>query len=306
MASKKPEGKGRLQKEEAADGWSRGAATDHKERPVREPRGVWSSSPRQKTLLESPLRSSRRPRFDGEEPNSERETEEPVVAKSPTVPYTPKTEAELLFGEGESHDGGIVDKLVRRSTMPPVDRSSLDRILEDKTYTSPPSRVSRPLPNQSTNASAGPNLGEALDLVDRSEREAGPPSISGITADMAEEMEELYSVDDFTGALRIAELLLGGNPDHERARRCAGMCLERLEQIYINKIGSLTRVPVYALKEVDLRWLGLDHRAGFVLSRVDGKATVDELVDICGMPRIEVLKTLIELLNQGAIEVRDM
>jgi hypothetical protein len=189
--------------------------------------------------------------------------------------------------------------------MPPVDRESLERILEDKTYLTGPSVPPRSLPAPLSNASTEPSLGEALDLVDRSDRATDPPTISGITADMVEEMEELYAVDDFTGALRLAELILGGKSDHEKARACADACRSKLEQLYINKIGSLDRVPVYALKDADMRWLGLDHRAGFVLSRVDGKATVEELVDICGMPRMEVFKTLIELLNQGAIHLRE-
>ncbi len=301
MGSKKTEGKKRR---EAADGWSSIAAADKEEKPAEKPRGVWSPSRKPKTLLESPLPSSARPLFTGEKPSEERDTTKPPVATRLTVPYSPGTAAELLFGEGASHDAWTVDRLVRRSTMPPVDRSSLDRILNDKTYSPSPARVSRQLPTPISNDITEPNLGEALDLVDR-DREGDPPTVSGICTDLVEEMEELYSVDDFSGALRIAELLLGGNPDHERARRCAEVCRERLEQLYVNKIGSLTRVPVNALKDADLRWLGLDHRAGFVLSRVDGKATVEELVDICGMPRIEVLKTLIELLNQGAIHVRD-
>jgi hypothetical protein len=49
--------------------------------------------------------------------------------------------------------------------------------------------------------------------------------------------------------------------------------------------------------------LGLDHRAGFLLSRVDGLSTVEEVLDICGMPRLEALKTLVDLLDRGAIRV---
>ena len=304
MGAKKTESERPSEGREASDGWSSGAEADREQSPHPRPRGVWSS-PSSKTQLESALRPSGK-LFTGIEPGGEHRSSEPAAANRLTIPYSPTTEAELLISEGESsHDAWTVDRMVRRSTIPPADRSSLDRILEDKTYSSSPSQPPRRLPSAISDAATESNLGEALDLVDRSDREGNPAAVSGITADMVEEMEELYSVDDFTGALRVAELLLGGNPDHERARRCAEMCRERLEQLYINKIGSLTRVPEYTLKEVDLRWLGLDHRAGFVLSRVDGKATVEELFDICGMPRIEVLKTLIELLNQGAIRFRD-
>lgn len=303
MRSKKPDSEGPSSPREAADGWSRSASSNHAGNTAREPRGVWSTGKARKTLLEHRLPQSRKPLFSGVKPDGTRKEADTVTSSRKTVPYTPGTEAELLFGERHSHDAWTVDRLVRRSTMPPVDRESLDRILEDKAYQVTPSTAPRPLLTPLPTASTEPNLGEALDLVDRSDSAADGPTTFRITSDMVEEMEELYSADDFTGALRIAELILGGNPDHEQARRCAEMCRSRLEQLYINKIGSLDRVPVSALKDADLRWLGLDHRAGFVLSRVDGKATVEELADICGMPRMEVFKTLIELLNQGAISV---
>ncbi len=147
-----------------------------------------------------------------------------------------------------------------------------------------------------------PTCGDAWDLVERS-------SIAGISArpagrpDLVEEMEELYALDDFTGALRVAELLLGVQPDHPQAQRCAHNSRRRLEQLYASKIGPLSQVPVVCLKDADIRWLGLDHRAGFVLSRIDDRANVDELLDVCGMPRLEALKTIIELINQGAVRL---
>ena len=303
MASKKPDSKEPTGKREAADGWSQGSLKKEGTGD-REPRGVFSPGRSQKTLMESPLQSSKPALFTGVKPGSASKEADARAAVRKTVPYTPGTEAELLFGERPSHDAWTVDRIVRRSTSPPLDRESLERILEDRTYRSGPSGAPRSLPSPLSTPASEPSLGEALDLVERSDRATDPPSIPGITSDMVEEMEELYAVDDFTGALRIAELILGGDPEHEQARRCAELCRSKLEQLYINKIGSLDRVPVFALKDADLRWLGLDHRAGFVLSRVDGKATVEELVDICGMPRMEVFKTLIELLNQGAIHLR--
>jgi len=36
---------------------------------------------------------------------------------------------------------------------------------------------------------------------------------------------------------------------------------------------------------------------------VDGVSTVEEVLDICGMPRLEALKTLADLLERGAIRL---
>ncbi|MCB9616525.1 MAG: hypothetical protein H6721_23545 [Sandaracinus sp.] len=138
--------------------------------------------------------------------------------------------------------------------------------------------------------------GDALGLV-----EATNKSQPGL--DLASEMAERYALDDFTGALRIAELVLGRDAEHPDARRIAAESRRRLEALYTSRLGGVGWTPSVALPDADLRWLGLDHRAGFLLSRVDGHNTIEDLVDISGMPRLEALKTLVELLDVGAIRL---
>jgi hypothetical protein len=183
------------------------------------------------------------------------------------------------LGQAEGHDAWTMDRMSRQSTVPPVRRDDVDRLLELSAL------PLGELPDQP--------WGGALDLVDRS-RPLLPPDLVG-------EMEELYALDDLSGALRHAELILGRVPDHEQAARCAANCRNRLIQLYSSKIGRLDRVVVQAMVDSQLRWLGLDHRSGFLLSRVDGVCTLEELLDVCGMPRLEALKTLADLLERGAI-----
>lgn len=205
--------------------------------------------------------------FEDEEPY-----EEPTARQPPPPPRT------------EGHDAWTVDRLSRQSTVPPVHRDDVDRLRE---------LSAQPLTDPT--AALGGARGGALDLVDRS-RPLSPP-------DLVSEMEELYALDDLTGALRHAELILGRSPDHEQAQRCAANCRARLLQLYSSKIGRLDRVVILALADSQLRWLGLDHRSGFLLSRIDGFSSVDEVLDVCGMPRLEALKTLADLLERGAIRL---
>jgi hypothetical protein len=187
------------------------------------------------------------------------------------------------LGQTEGHDAWTLDRMSRQSTVPPVRSEEVDRLRELATRSS-----LRPEPTEAE--------GDALDLVDRSR-----PSQQ---LDLVGEMEELYALDDLTGALRFAELILGREPDNQQAMRCAENCRRRLLGLYSSKIGRLDAVPVPALSDTELRWLGLDHRSGFLLSRVDGTSTVEEVLDVCGMPRLEALKTLVDLLERGAIRVR--
>jgi hypothetical protein len=188
------------------------------------------------------------------------------------------------LGQSEGHDAWTLERMSRQSTVPPVRNEDVDRLRELSALRT--SRRPEPLPSEE---------GDALDLVNRSR-----PSQQ---LDLVGEMEELYALDDLTGALRFAELILGREPDNEQAQRCAMNCRQRLIGLYASKIGDLEGVPVPALGESELRWLGLDHRSGFLLSRVDGVATVEEVLDMCGMPRLEALKTIVDLLERGAIRI---
>lgn len=46
---------------------------------------------------------------------------------------------------------------------------------------------------------------------------------------------------------------------------------------------------------------GLDHKAGFVLSLIDGESTVQTLIDVSGMAPLAVVSTLELLVNAGVV-----
>lgn len=185
------------------------------------------------------------------------------------------------LGQSEDHDAWTVDHMSRQSTVPPERRDDVDRLRELSAL---------PLGDMPLEMSGG-----ALDLVNRSR-----PSQQ---LDIIGEMEELYALDDLSGALRQAEFILGRYPDNEQALRCATNCRGRLVALYASKIGSMDRVITQSIESSQVRWLGLDHRSGFLLSRIDGVSTVEEVLDVCGMPRLEALKTLTDLLERGAIRL---
>lgn len=182
------------------------------------------------------------------------------------------------LGKSEEHDAWTFQRIRRQSTPPATAKEGADAA------DAPPSDAGLPVPS-----------GGAFDLVERSH-----PSQQ---LDLIDEMEELYALDDLTGALRCAEMILGRDPDDVQARHCADNCRRRLLHLYGSKIGDLAGVPVSILSESELRWLGLDRRAAFVLSRIDGIASVEQVLDGCGMPRIEGMKTLVDLLDRGAIRI---
>ena len=119
------------------------------------------------------------------------------------------------------------------------------------------------------------------------------------------DMKDRYATGDFSGALVVAEGILAENAEHEDALRCRERCTEVLSQMYLARLGSLGQIIRVAVAEDQIRWLSLDHRAGFLLSLIDGNSSIDELLDVSSMPRLEALRILFGLLDQRVIALSD-
>jgi hypothetical protein len=130
---------------------------------------------------------------------------------------------------------------------------------------------------------------------------AGRPR-TAVVAD-EQELKELLELDDFTGALDVAERLLAVHPDHRSAKQAKARCREMLEQMYRSKIGDVTAVPRVLVSPEEVIWLDLDHRSGFLLAQVDGASTFEEIIELSGMERLESLRIVAALVQKGVIGV---
>jgi hypothetical protein len=137
-----------------------------------------------------------------------------------------------------------------------------------------------------------------------SEAEALPQMPDAPTQDPSAEMRDKFSLGDYSGALFVAEALLGDDPTHPEALRYAENCRAVLQKMYTARIGPLDRVPIVVVPRDQLRWLSIDHRAGFVLSLVDGVSSLEMVLDVSGMPLLDVLRILYELVQQRVIAFR--
>ncbi|HEX9621546.1 MAG TPA: hypothetical protein VF989_15485 [Polyangiaceae bacterium] len=116
-----------------------------------------------------------------------------------------------------------------------------------------------------------------------------------------EDMKDRYATGDFTGALVIAEGILETDPNDSTALGCAQSCRDVLTQMYSARLGPLSQRISVAIRQDEIRWLSLDHRAGFLLSLVDGTLTIEELLDVSGMPRLEALRIVHGLFDQRVV-----
>jgi hypothetical protein len=128
-----------------------------------------------------------------------------------------------------------------------------------------------------------------------------PAARAAADAVSADRMLERLAASDYTGALTAAEALLVHQPLNGDARDCAQIARSELRKLYLARLVSLDRVPHIAIGLHGLLAMSLDFRAGFLLSRVDKRARLGEIVGGCGLPELDALRILSELYLQRVI-----
>jgi len=129
----------------------------------------------------------------------------------------------------------------------------------------------------------------------------GPEITERTIDDPIAEMSERFSLGDYTGALEMAELILAEDPSNLEAAECGENCRTVLESMYVARLAPLDRAPIVVVPRTQMRWLSIDHRAGFVLSLIDGSSTVETILDVSGMPKLDALRILHELVQQKIV-----
>jgi hypothetical protein len=99
----------------------------------------------------------------------------------------------------------------------------------------------------------------------------------------------------------MIEKILKVDPSHAEARAYLKQNEATLVDMYESKLGPLGRVPRLAIKPEEVMWLNLDHRAGFLLSQIDGTVDFESLFALSGLPRLDTARILATLMSEGVI-----
>jgi hypothetical protein len=141
-------------------------------------------------------------------------------------------------------------------------------------------------------------------VSDAPDRLAAPEITEQAVEDPIGEMRERESLGDYTGALEMADLILTADPSNTEAAQCVESCRAVLEKMYSAKLGPLDRAPIVVVPRAQLRWLSIDHRAGFILSLIDGTSPIEMIIDVSGMPKMDALRILHELVQQRIVSFK--
>lgn len=112
---------------------------------------------------------------------------------------------------------------------------------------------------------------------------------------------DLLDLDDHTGAMELIKKAEKLAPDSPEVRQLKDRSERTLLAMFESRLGHLDRVPRVLLKDDEIIWLNLDHRAGFILAQIDGTVTFDDLFAVSGMSRLDTARILAQLVDEGVI-----
>lgn len=150
-----------------------------------------------------------------------------------------------------------------------------------------------------------PGEGGGFDIISS---DSPPPVTARSPAQLRQEVSTLLSgakdlldLDDHSGAMELIGKALELDPTDSAALKLKDRSERTLVAMYESKLGDLNQIPTVKLKDDEIIWLNLDHRAGFVLAQIDGSVSFEEIFAVSGMSRLDTARILAQLVEEGVI-----
>jgi hypothetical protein len=102
-------------------------------------------------------------------------------------------------------------------------------------------------------------------------------------------------------AVTAIDLALSEDPTSALAQKLIHRNRDTMMTVFQAFLGDLQRQPSLARPLHELANAPISPRAAFLLSRVDGQLSIDEILDVSGMPRLEAYRYLCQLFLRGIL-----
>ena len=102
-------------------------------------------------------------------------------------------------------------------------------------------------------------------------------------------------------AVTAVDLALSEDPNSALAQKLIHRNRDTIMSAFQGFLGDLQRSPALARPLHELGSAPISPRAAFLLSRVDGTLSIDEILDVSGMPRLEAYRYLCQLFLRGIL-----
>jgi hypothetical protein len=106
---------------------------------------------------------------------------------------------------------------------------------------------------------------------------------------------------DVDRAVTAVDLALSEDPNSALAQKLIHRNREAIMNAFQAFLGDLQRPPSLSRPLHELGSAPISPRAAFLLSRVDGTLSLDEILDVSGMPRLEAYRYLCQLFLRGIL-----
>jgi len=106
---------------------------------------------------------------------------------------------------------------------------------------------------------------------------------------------------DLERSVTAVDLALSEDPNSALAQKLIQRNRETITNAFQGFLGDLQRTPALARPLHELGGAPISPRAAFLLSRIDGTLSLDEILDVSGMPRLEAYRYLCQLLLRGIL-----
>lgn len=117
---------------------------------------------------------------------------------------------------------------------------------------------------------------------------AGDASRSGDQITAIEAVELAFTIDSESAASQMA------------IHRHRDLIIEIFERF----LGDQARLPTLTVPIHELAKLDIDSRGAFLLSRIDGSLTIEEILDVAGMATLDAYRYLCKMLARGILQIR--
>jgi hypothetical protein len=121
-----------------------------------------------------------------------------------------------------------------------------------------------------------------------------------ITA-LFEKAVEWNKAGELDRAVTAIDLALSEDPNSALAQKLIHRNRDTMMTVFQAFLGDLHRMPILARPLHELAGSPISPRAAFLLSRVDGLLSIDEILDVAGMSRIEAFRYLCQLFLRGIL-----
>lgn len=149
-----------------------------------------------------------------------------------------------------------------------------------------------------------PDNADARDYMESLEEEPGfeeAPAREGRGSSIADDALRLMHEGHLEASLELFETLMRRESDHLEVHGYLEMVRSKLLDRYRERVGGLDAVPQLGISGAELMQINLPSTTGFLLSLVDGRTSVHDLISLSGMDAFDTLRALTGLLEAGVL-----